>query len=305
MKSQRTHNKAASVRQKLLNLARERSEDFQLVLTQYALERFLFRLGVSKHAEDFVLKGAFLYRIWTDQPYRPTRDLDFLGFIENVSERLVAVFKDLCDIDQDDGLVFQTDSISAEEIREDLEYTGLRMTLMAKLGVAKIPLQIDIGFGDVVTPRPKYRYFPTILSMPSPRIRVYSKESVIAEKYEAMVRLGIANSRMKDFYDIWILAKEFNFQGQSLSRAIKMTFSNRKTALPENTPLALRADFIQDPVKQTQWTAFLTRTRLNILPGGFEDVIDLIRSFLLPPTDALIQGKPFKMMWTPGEQWEA
>ena len=303
MKLTGVRNIAASVRQRLLNRARERSEDFQLVLTRYALERLLFRLSESKYADNFVLKGAFLYLIWTDQPYRPTRDLDLLGFMENSSERLIAVFKDLCGMDQDDGLVFQAGSLLAEEIREDLEYNGLRMTLMAKLGVAQIPLQIDIGFGDMVTPRPRYENFPTILSMPAPRIRVYSKESVISEKYEAMIRLGIANSRMKDFYDIWILAKEFAFHGPNLSRAIQATFRKRKTALPENTPLALSPDFHQDPVKQGQWRAFLTRSRLRIPAGDFVDIIDLIHSFLLPPTKALNRGKPFKMMWPAGGSW--
>lgn len=295
---------AASVRQRLLNRARERSEDFQLVLTQYALERFLFRLSESKYADDFVLKGAFLYLIWTDQPYRPTRDLDLLGFMDNSSERLIAVFKDLCNMKEDDGLVFEVDSLSAEQIREGFEYNGMRVTLMARLEAARIPLQIDIGFGDVVTPRPRHANFPTILNMPTPRIRAYPKESVISEKYEAMVRLGIANSRMKDFYDIWILAREFDFHGQSLARAIKATFKRRKTGIPENTPLALSSDFHQDSVKIAQWRAFLNRTRLKIPPGTFQDVSDLIWSFLLPPTEALNQGKPFKLLWTAGGPWK-
>jgi len=304
MNHQRARNTAASVRQKLLNHARERGEDFQLVLTQYALERFLFRLSQSKFTDDFILKGAFLYLIWIDQPYRPTRDLDLLGFVENSSEQLLTIFRDLCDMSIDDGLVFDADSLSAEQIREDLEYKGLRMTLMAKLEMARIPLQIDIGFGDVVTPRPKYKNIPTILKMPEPRIRTYPKESVISEKYEAMVRLGIANSRMKDFYDIWILAREFDFQGQSLSRAIKATFSNRKTALPDNIPIALKTDFHQDPMKRSQWKAFLNRSRPRIPPGDFKDIINLIHSFLMPPTLALNQSKPFKMMWPAGGPWK-
>jgi len=305
MKRQRIQNRAASVRQKLLNRTRERDEDFQLVLTQYALERFLFRLGKSKYANDFVLKGAFLYLIWVDQPYRPTRDIDLLGFVENSSERLITVFKDLCGMDEDDGLVFESHSLSAEEIREDLEYNGLRITLMAKLEVAKIPLQIDIGFGDVVTPGPKYENVPTILDMPAPRIRIYSKESVISEKYEAMVRLGIANSRMKDFYDVWILAKEFGFHGQSIARAMRATFRRRRTVLPKYIPAALSPDFHQDPVKQGQWRAFLARSRLRIPPSDFEDVIDLIDSFLMAPTEALNHGKQFKSVWPAGGPWEA
>ncbi len=303
MKRSEPHNIAASIRQKLLNHARKRSEDFQVVLTQYALERFLFRLGQSTYSDDYILKGAFLFLIWTNQPYRPTRDLDLLGFVENSAEQLLAIFRDLCDINADDGLVFEADSLSAERIREDLEYHGLRIKLLAKLEMARIPLQIDIGFGDVVTPRPAYESFPTILTMPEPRIRTYSKESVISEKYEAMVRLGIANSRMKDFYDVWVLAKEFDFQGKRLTQAMKATFRKRQTTLPDSAPIALRSDFYQDPVKQGQWKAFHARRRLRIAPGDLNDVIDLIGSFLLPPTEALSQGQTFQMMWPAGGSW--
>jgi hypothetical protein len=303
MKNSEPHHRTASIRQKLLNYARKQNEDFQLVLTQYAIERFLFRLGRSKYAEDFVLKGAFLYLIWMHRPYRPTRDLDLLGFVENSSDHLRDVFKDLCDMSAADGLVFETDSLSIEQIREDLEENGVRIMLMAKLGNARIPLQIDIGFGDVVTPKPQSESYPTILEMPEPHIKAYNKESVISEKYEAMVRLGIANSRMKDFYDVWVLAKEFNYRGSILSQAIQSTFHRRKTALPESVPIALKTDFYRDTAKQSQWKAFFTRSQVGIVPDTFDGVIDFIRSFLMPPTEALRQNRSFQLMWTAGGSW--
>jgi hypothetical protein len=303
MTRERPHNTATSIRQKLLNRAKQQKEDFQLALTRYALERLLFRLSESRHANSFVLKGAFMFLIWADQPYRPTRDLDLLGFGESSTERLVAIFKELCAIRQDDGLIFMKDSVSAEEIRDGQEYDGVRVTLVSQLTKAEIPLQIDIGFGDTVIPRPKYERFPTILDMPAPRLRTYSRESVVAEKYEAMVRLGIPNSRMKDFYDVWILQREFDFKGDTICKAIQTTFERRKTTLPESTPLALSSEFALDKAKQTQWKAFTSRARLRIPAGDLDRVIGQIHSFLLPPTEALIQGKQFTLLWPAGGPW--
>ena len=296
-------NVAASVRQKLLNRSREQKEDFQLVLTRYALERLLYRLSKSKHVDEFVLKGAFMFLIWTDAPYRPTRDVDLLGFGNSSAERLIGVFKTICDTNKDDGLIFETESLSAEEIREQQEYNGIRLTLVARLEQAEIPLQIDVGFGDVVTPTPKYVDFPTILDMPPPSLRVYSKESVISEKYEAMVRLGIANSRMKDFYDIWVLSKDFDFEGLMLAKAIKATFSTRQTALPKNTPVAFSGDFSGNPTKQAQWKAFTSRSRLKIQTDTLESIIANIYSFLVPPTEALLKKEPFTLNWSAGKGW--
>jgi predicted nucleotidyltransferase component of viral defense system len=304
MTQERPQNVAASVRQKLLNRARELREDFQLVLTRYALERLLFRLSQSEHANNFVLKGAFLFLIWTAQPYRPTRDLDLLGFGESSTEILTAIFKQLCRNNHDDGLIFVADSISAEEIRDDSEYDGVRVTLITRLGEAEIPLQIDIGFGDVVVPQPTQGSFPTILDMPAPQLLIYSRESVVAEKYEAMVRLGIANSRMKDFYDVWILTREFDFEGVTICNAIQKTFEKRRAALPESTPLALSREFSQDTSKRNQWQAFSGRIRLRIPADDLESVVHEIHSFLIPPTKALVQGKQFKLHWPAGGPWQ-
>lgn len=296
-------NVAASVRQKLLNRSREQKEDFQLVLTRYALERLLYRLSQSKHVDEFVLKGAFMFLIWTDAPYRPTRDVDLLGFGNSSAEQLISVFKTICDANKDDGLIFETESLSAEEIREQQEYNGIRLTLVACLEQAEIPLQIDVGFGDVVIPTPQHVNFPTILDMPPPSLRVYSKESVISEKYEAMVRLGIANSRMKDFYDIWVLSENFDFEGLMLAKAIKATFSTRQTALPENTPVAFSGDFSGNPAKQAQWKAFTSRSMLKIQTDTLESIIANICSFLVPPTEALLKKKPFALNWSAGKGW--
>lgn len=304
MNQEKPKDIAASVRQKLLNRARQQKEDFQLILTRYALERFLFRLSKSKYKDNFVLKGAFMFLIWMAQPYRPTRDLDLLGLGEDSTKHLISVFKKICSIRQDDGLEFVMDSVSAEEIRDNQEYNGVRITFTAELKGARIPLQIDIGFGDIVTPKSRIETFPTILDMPSPKLQTYPKETVIAEKYEAMIRWGIANSRMKDFYDIWILQKEFNFEGAILSKAIRATFNRRNTVLPENTPLALSPDFYMDTSKQVLWAAFFNRTLLRPPVIDFKNIIKEIHAFLIPPTKALIQDKKFNLFWTSGGPWK-
>jgi len=303
MSRERPQDIAASIRQKLLNRARERKEDFQLLLTRYAIERLLHRLSKSQHADSFVLKGAFMFLIWTDELYRPTRDLDLLGFGDSSIARIVAIFKELCEIQENDALVFVLDSVSAEEIREGHEYEGVRVTMESYLGEARIPLQIDIGFGDVVIPQAVFESFPTILDMPAPRLRTYSRDSVVAEKYEAIVRLGIANSRMKDFYDIWIMLREFHFEGTTLCNAIEATFKSRKTPLPETIPLAFTGEFFKDPAKQAQWSAFSSRARLRIVADDLESVIGQISSFLFPPTEALLKNKGLKASWSAGGPW--
>jgi len=303
MSRERPQDIAASIRRKLLNRARDRKEDFQLLLTRYAIERLLYRLSKSQYAESFVLKGAFMFLIWTSEVYRPTRDLDLLGFGDSSIARIVAIFKELCEIRQNDGLVFVPNSVSAAEIREGHEYEGVRVTMESHLGEARIPLQIDIGFGDVVIPQAIFESFPTILDMPAPRLRTYSRDSLVAEKYEAMVRLGIANSRMKDFYDIWILLREFHFEGTTFCNAIQTTFESRKTPLPETIPLALTSEFSKDPAKRGQWRAFSSRARLRIVADDLESVIGQISSFLFPPTEALVKGKQLKAFWPAGGPW--
>ncbi len=222
----RARNIGASVRQRLLNLAREKSEVFDLVLTRYALERLLYRIGQSEWRTKFLLKGAMLYTLWYDAPYRPTRDMDLLAFGQSDIAHLIEAFRALCEIPvEDDGIVYLKESVRASEIKEESEYQGVRIQMTATLAGAVIPLQVDVAFGDAVVPAPEEVRYPTILDLPPPQILAYPRYTVVSEKFQAMVMLGIANSRMKDFYDIWTLAREFDFDGLLLSRAIAATLN--------------------------------------------------------------------------------
>ena len=225
MKKAPPANLAASIRQRLLNYSREHREEFMLTLTHFAIERLLYRLAQSKHANRFVLKGAMLFAVWTHRPYRPTRDVDFLGTGDQSPAVLASVIRDICSVPvEPDGLDFDPDSIRISEIREEQDYQGKRIQLVVNLGKVVIPLQIDIGYGDVVTPAPATIRYPTLLDLPAPEINAYPKETVIAEKLEAMVTLGRGNSRMKDYADILIMSREFNFNGEPLSSAVHATF---------------------------------------------------------------------------------
>ncbi|MDK9717168.1 MAG: nucleotidyl transferase AbiEii/AbiGii toxin family protein [Trichlorobacter sp.] len=237
-------NMAASVRQKLLNKAKAEQSDFNLILTRYGLERFLYRLGKSNYSNRFVLKGAMLFPLWGIEGFRTTRDIDLAGFDESDLEELKGVFQIICQTQaEDDGITFDSQSIQAEDIRDQMEYGGTRLTFNAELAGARIIIQVDVGFGDTITPEASNAIYPTILELPAPHLRVYPAETVIAEKLEAMVKLGIANSRMKDFYDIWTIARIFNFDGITLQTAIQRTFERRNTAIPPGIPLALREEF--------------------------------------------------------------
>lgn len=295
---------SASVRQRLLNRSKEHGEDFQLVITRFVLERLLYRLGRSQFREQFILKGAMLFSLWGDTPHRATRDIDFLGFGESAVSRLVEIFQSVCrERVEEDGVVFLQESVTGMEIREDQEYDGVRITLEARLGVARIPVQVDIGFGDTVTPEADYAEYPTTLDFPSPYIRVYPRESVVAEKFQAMVSLGITNSRMKDFYDLWIMGKTFPFEGRLLTQAIVATFSRRRTTLADELPLALTVEFSEDPGKQTQWRAFIKRTQLAPAALSLPAVVAEIREFLQPPMNAAARGEAFGFTWPPGGPW--
>jgi len=274
-------NIAASVQRRLLNLSRHRLENFEFVLTKYALERFLYRLSCSEFRDVFLLKGAMLFSIWQDKPYRPTKDIDVLGFIANDIPHLEDVFKIICDVTvEDDGLSFLANTVKGKEIREAKEYQGVRITMTANIGKARIPIQVDIGFGDAVTPKPEYIEYPTLLEdFSAPRLYVYPKYTVIAEKFEAMTSLGIANSRMKDFYDIWILMQTLDFQGSILSQAIKATFARRVTKLPRVVPLALTVDFAENSDKQKQWQAFIKKNKLPI-DKSYELALELVEALM-------------------------
>ena len=303
LKKDKPSNLPASVRQRLMNLANRTRQDFGLVLTKYALERLLYRLSLSKHRDTFILKGALLFELWTSQPYRATRDLDLLGQGDDALDRFRKIFADLCfKMVEDDGLVLLTGSIRVERIREEEEYAGVRVLLEARLGSARIPLQIDIGFGDIVTPAAVEVAYPTLLDFPAPHLWAYPQESVVAEKFEAMVKLGIANSRMKDFYDLYVLSREFEFDGASLSAAIAATFERRQTMLPSSAPLALTSEFCDTPAKQVQWTAFLKKSGLSSV-DSLRDVTTHLQNFLVPVVVAIHRGESFLLVWHPGGPW--
>jgi len=301
----RPRNVPASVRQRLTNRARERGEDVDLVFIRYALERLLYRLGTSDHRHRFVLKGALLFILWAGEPYRATRDLDLLGFGERDIEALTTTFRALCDtpVEEDDGLEFIAQSVQVEPMRDEEGYPGARVRLEARLAGARLSVQVDIGFGDAVTPKAEEIEYPSLLAFPAPRIRAYPRETVVAEKYEAIVSLGMLNSRMKDFYDLWVLASSFPFEGQMLAAAVRATFDRRGTALPEATPVGLSDEFAGDRSKQQQWQAFQRRGRPALPPPALADVIGSIRDFLVPPTEALRQGETFHQQWPEGGPW--
>ncbi|MBI2805509.1 MAG: nucleotidyl transferase AbiEii/AbiGii toxin family protein [Planctomycetes bacterium] len=257
------------------------------------MERLLYRLASSKHASRFVLKGALMFRVWNAPATRPTRDIDLLGRMDSKVTAVVPVFKDVCNQPvEPDGLIFHADSVAGQAIKEDADYAGVRVTLRATLHNSRIAMQIDIGFGDVLTPAAVAADYPTILDLPAPRLKGYSRETVVAEKFEAMVKLGLVNSRMKDFYDIWLLSQHFDFDGSVLSNAITRTLAHRKTQILA-APTALTPVFGDDGQKQTQWRAFLRKTRLTDAPTALPDVIAVLAPFLLPMAQAIVDGQAF------------
>lgn len=295
-------NIATSVRARLLNRARELRQDFNLTLTRYAIERLLYRISVSPHADQFLLKGALLFDLWFDIPHRPTRDADFLGFGSAERPRIESIFKAICTIEASDGVTFQADSVRATEIRKDANYTGVRVMLLGVIDGARCPIQIDIGFGDIVTPGPENVEYPVMLAeFAAPKLRAYPRYTVVAEKCEALSSLGIANSRMKDYFDLWILARHADFDGDILRRAVQATFDRRKTKLTGTAPLGLTDTFALDAQKQTQWQAFLKKNRLEALT--LNEVIAALAHFLLPIMQAASEGAPFPAQWRAGGPW--
>lgn len=299
-------NVAASVRQRLMNIAHEKGDTPNVIWTRYAIERLLYRLSVSEYAEDFVLKGAVLFMVWSSKPHRPTMDLDLLGTGEDSNERIEAVFRRICQAEhENDGLNFDEKSIQVVPIREGFEYQGRRVTLLAYLGKARIALQVDIGFGDAVTPKPELINFPCLLDFPEPQVKAYSQVTVIAEKFHAMVLLGITNSRMKDFYDLFVLASRFIFDGVLLVKAVKATFRRRKTVIPNQVPMALTAEFAQDNMKRIQWNAFVQKSGIDREVPDFLEVLSLLRAFLLPVMQAAHSSGEAPVHWKAGGPWES
>jgi predicted nucleotidyltransferase component of viral defense system len=306
MKRGAPKNIAVSVRDRIAARSRERGEDFQFLLQRYAAERFLYRLGLSAHRSRFILKGAMLFALWGGPVYRPTRDLDFTGYGSADTDDVLSAFRDVCALSvDDDGLVFDLSTLSAAPIRGASEYHGLRVKMQSGLAGARIDMQMDIGFGNAIHPPAVNAEYPTLLDMPAPRIMAYPQEAVVAEKLHAIAVLGAVNSRYKDFYDLYALARQFSFKGGSLSDAISSTFKRRRTEITAVLPIGLTAAFYADADRAVQWRAYINR---NKLPGATQDfavVGELIQSFLSPIWSALVEGKAFNSEWTAGGPWKA
>jgi Nucleotidyl transferase AbiEii toxin, Type IV TA system len=294
------------VKQRLLNRARAQREDFNLLLTKYALERVLYRISQSPHKDTFVLKGALLFELWTEQTHRPTRDADFLSKGDSSLERFQKIFEQICVMTvHDDGLHFDPASVRVDRIKEDQDYEGIRVTFVGYLEASRLPVQIDIGFGDAITPEPAETTYPTLLENPAPVLLAYPRETVVAEKFEALVKLGIANTRMKDFHDLKTLANLFPFDGLSLSEAIRRTFERRKTPLPlEALPTALTAEFHDNAAKQNQWNAFVTKNKLYIEPITLQEVTADIEAFVMPVLPSSAAENLPTLRWKPGGPWK-
>ena len=299
-------NIAASVHQRLLNRARKESRPFNELLQRFVNERFLHRLSKSPNEETFVLKGALMFGIWGGPGSRPTMDIDLLGSgVVNSRDRIVSALKAICEVEvEPDGVLFDPTSVTATRITEGAEHEGVRGRLRGKLGNTRMTLQIDIAFGDIVTPGPVRIVYPALLEFPVSELNGYTRESTIAEKLQAMVKLGELNSRMKDFYDLVALSRACDFRGSVLAEAIRKTFTARKTSIPPNFDALIHA-LASDPNKQRQWEAFLTKSQLVDSPRDFVDAVSEIRDFLEPVIRNLCEGRKFRGTWEAPGPWKA
>lgn len=305
MKRRDMTNLPASVHQRLLNLSRQTKRPFNELLQYYAIERFLFRLSSSPHAPEFVLKGALMLRVWHVPIGRPTMDIDMLGQLPNSVESLVKVVRECLAAEVlDDGLRFDTESVRGDAITLNAKYQGVRIRVRGFLGNARLSLQLDFGFGDVIVPQSVWIEYPELLDFGRPRLLGYTPESAIAEKFQAMVELEMANTRLKDFFDIWRLSENLGFDGIILCQALAATFNQRGTPLPTSPPLALTPTFSADPIKEAQWRAFLRKALLVAETKTLAETVEDLIAFILLPTFAAAEGKAFKMKWPPGGPWE-
>jgi hypothetical protein len=295
-------NIGASIRDRLLNKARAEKLDYNLLLTRYALERLLYRLSISPHRDQFLLKGALLFDLWFDVPHRPTHDADFLGFGSAEIPHVEEIFRELCCIEVEDGIEFNPDSVKAAEIRKEANYAGVRVILAGLLDSARCPAQVDIGFGDAVVPGPEEALYPIILGdMLEPHRRVYPRYAVVAEKLEALTSLGMLNSRMKDFFDLWVLARYSDFDGGILLRAVAATFERRRTRFPSGVPIGLSDEFATDAQKGRQWQAFLRKNAIDPIP--LAEVVTDLRKFLLPVLESASANTSHDLAWRAGDGW--
>ncbi|CAM3702474.1 hypothetical protein LLO_2898 [Legionella longbeachae NSW150] len=277
-----TKNTGESVRSRLKNIAIKEGSDFNAVLTRYGLERLLYRIGESEYSKQFLLKGALLFNLWYDMPHRPTKDIDLLGFGDNDLAYVKQTFSKICRISTDDGISFLSESVTVDTIKKDGGYTGARVELFGELAKAKIKIQIDIGYGDAVTPGPIDAHYPVLLSdLPAPKIWTYPIYTVIAEKLHAIALLGMANSRLKDYLDLYVLLSNEQIDNQVLAKAIQATFNRRGMDLPEALPVGLTDEFANDPSRESMWKAFLRKNELEQKP--LTEVIAVIRNLIQVP----------------------
>nr|WP_315188093.1 nucleotidyl transferase AbiEii/AbiGii toxin family protein [uncultured Albidiferax sp.] len=272
---------AASVRARLLQIAKAEQTDFNAVLVRFALERFLYRLGQSAHAERFVLKGAMLFNLWYAMPHRPTRDVDLLGFGASDLGGIAQAFREIVSVPTADGLVFDAASVAVDEIRKNAGYAGARVLVSAELARARCKVQVDVGFGDAVTPGPVDASYPVLLpDFPAPQLRTYPVYTVVAEKLHAIVLLGMTNTRVKDYLDLSVLLEREALDPATLAAAIAATFARRGTVLPTDTPMGLSDEFAHDASRQALWAAFLKKNALQAAP--LPSVVAVLRAALMP-----------------------
>jgi predicted nucleotidyltransferase component of viral defense system len=295
-----------SVQVRLARHAKAIGMDPNLVLARFAVERFLYRLSRSRHADRFVLKGALLMLVWLGETIRPTRDADLLGLGDMSEQSLAQIVTDVCNTEvEPDGLQYLLSSIRVTPIRPEDAYGGMRATLQARLGKARLRVQVDVGIGDAVTPEPEWLEYPGLLNFPQPRLRAYRPETAIAEKLHAMVVLGEANSRMRDFFDVHALSGHDRFDGELLARAVRATFERRRTPIPVSLPLALTPEFAAMREKQVMWQGFLRKNGLKSAPAELGDVVARIAPFLEPVITAARSALPLKLAWQPGGPWQS
>jgi len=298
-------NMAESVRTRLLNLRTKTGDDYNELLVRFCLERLLYRLSISAHRERFILKGAMLFALWQGFMHRRTRDLDLLGFGDPTPESVAAVFREIISLSVpvDDGIVFDTATVEAATIKAQDEYVGARVKLCAFIGKARIWLQIDVGYGDSITPEPLERPYPGLLDFPQAMLRCYAPETALAEKFEAVVNLGLVNSRMKDYFDFWTIGHQFPFDGAVMADTIRHTFAKRGTPIPSSAPAGLSESFWSDSSRQIAWRAFWKKSVVQNPMLDLETVVSFAASLLLPPAAAAAQGQPFTTSWKPGGPW--
>ena len=298
-------NMQASVRAQLQNKAKETNRPFAEMLQYYGMERFLYRLGKSQYANQFILKGALMFTVWNIPQRRTTLDIDFLARFDNQIDSIEKVIKDICKVKVvSDGLVFDSETVKGMRIKENADYEGVRVKFVGFLERARIPIQMDIGFGDIVYPRPKIFDYPVILDLPKPHLKGYPPESVVSEKFEAMVKLGLLNSRMKDYFDIWLMMRQFDFNGLTLTEALKRTFEHRKTELPQKRPLFAEEIYDDKSDRQILWTAFLRKNDIKNAPDKLSTTAKAIEKFLIKPLDAIHRGLEFKKSWKASGTWK-